>query len=106
MAQPEGRGIVFKAEFTFGHVVQIITLLAVASGVWFGLVADVKKNRSDIESNRKAIQEIRADNQRMLEAVNANAERREKRLMGHINEIKGDVSWLVRQWASREGKGE
>ena len=99
--RPEERGIVFKPEFAFGHLVQIIAMLVVAVGVWYGLVADVKRNQADIALNSKSIEELRISNNRLLETVNENAERREIRMTSQMNDIKQDVSWLVRREADK-----
>jgi steroid 5-alpha reductase family enzyme len=100
----ERGGIIFKPEFALGHLVQIVSMVAVALAVWFGLVGDVQRNRDNIATNTKSIEELRLANSQLLKTVNEAAERREARMMARMGEIKDDVSWLVRREADREGK--
>lgn len=99
-----GHHIAFKWEFSLGHIVQVLLVAAAGLGIWYGLVADVDTNRRNIAANAKHIEDLREANTKMLEQVEASAERREHRLMGHIGEIKQDVSWLVRREADRGAK--
>lgn len=100
----ENRGIVFKPEFAFGHIVQIVSMLIVAATVWFGLVNDVQRNRDNIATNTKSIEELRVANNVLLKTVSEDADRREERMMERMGEIRQDVSWLVRREADREVK--
>lgn len=94
---PEAKQGLFRVEF----LVQLGIMVAAMVGIWFGLVADVQTNRDGIKMNKQQIERVQETTRRMIVDIDTNAERREARLMGQMEEIKGNVSWLVRREADR-----
>lgn len=89
----------FGWTFNLGHLVQVMAILAGGLGVYYGLVNDVQRNTQDILFHAKAIEELKAQQQQIIELIRSDGERREERLSRQIGDIKNDVGWLVRQRA-------
>lgn len=98
----------FKWEWSFGHIVQMVTILGSLVGLYFGLVSGIDKNRENIEDNTKAITQnaksidaIRETRKQMIKDWQEEANRREERQLDMIREIKENVNWLVRREADK-----
>lgn len=102
--------MIFKWEFSFGHVVQIVAIVVGLTGMYYGLVAGQTKNSNailenseDIEANAEAIRRLYADRNALMQQMRTEDDRREDRIHRLVGAIKEDVSWLVRRAADDNG---
>lgn len=91
--------VVFKWGLTLSDLVQLVFVGCTAAAIWYSLVNDVKQNTKQIRYNKEAIIQIHEKMGEMVDDMKRSNEIMEARLMGHIQEIKENVTWLVRQKA-------
>lgn len=87
----------FRNEITLGSVIQLLLLAGTLFAFHREMTTDISVNKEAIQNHDKAIEANYQLVNQVKNELRQEAREREQRWLIHIQEIKGDIKWLIQQ---------